>query len=370
MWSRILLRNFWLRLPCAIENYSDFGSTLNYKVSTRLSVTDFFALRASTSSGFRAPSMQQRFYAKSNTLFVSQGGQLVAVESGTFTNESQVASILGIPKLKQETSQSYSVGATLQLARSLELTVDAYQIDIDDRIVLTNNFTANNNAALKARLDAANANTANVFTNAIDTRSRGLESVLNYSTRFGDNQSLKFILAATFIKNEVKKGADGNPIIKASPVLDATGQKGNYFNREDQSRIEVASPQNKVSFMSTYKVGKFSAMLRAVHFGKVVYLDPSINPTRPENFPVNAFTGARETLDQTFDPKLVTDLSLTYEILDGIGLTLGANNIFDVYQDRHIHANNMSLGRFVYSRRVQQMGFNGRYVFARVVAKF
>ncbi len=363
-------KKFLVSAALRFENYSDFGSTLNYKVSTRYKVTDGFALRASTSSGFRAPSMQQRFYAKSNTLFVSQGGQLVPVESGTFTNESQVASILGIPKLKQETSVSYSVGATVQLARALELTVDAYQIDIDDRIVLTNNFTANNNADLKAKLDAANANTANVFTNAIDTRSRGLEGVLNYSTRFGKDQSLKIVLAATFIKNEVKKDANGNPIIKASPVLEATGQKGNYFNREDQSRIEVANPQNKISGMATYKVGKFSAMVRAVNFGKVTYLDPSINPAKPEAFPVNAFTGQRETLDQVFNPKLVADLSLSYQIVQGVGLTLGANNVFDTYQDRHLHSSNFSSGRFIYSRRVQQMCFSGRYVFARVFVKF
>lgn len=362
----------WLLVSAALrfEDYSDFGSTLNYKVSTRVKVTDNFALRASTSTGFRAPSMQQRFYAKSNTLFVSQNGQLVPVESGTFTNESQVAEILGIPKLKQETSTSYSVGSTVQLAGNLELTVDAYQIDIDNRIVLTNNFTANNNADLKARLDAANANTANVFTNAINTRSRGLEGVLNYSTRIADNQSLKLVVAATFIKNTVKKDANGNPIIMASPVLEATGQKGNYFNREDQSRIEVANPQNKLSAMATYKVGKFSAMVRAVNFGKVTYLDPSINPTKPEAFPINAFTGQRETLDQTFDPKTVVDASLSYQLLQGIGLTIGANNVFDTYQDQHTHSSNFSSGRFIYSRRVQQMGFSGRYVFARVVAKF
>lgn len=365
-----ITRKFLVSAALRFENYSDFGSTLNYKVSTRYKVTDGFALRGSTSSGFRAPSMQQRFYAKSNTLFVSQNGQLIPVESGTFTNESKVAEILGIPKLKQETSISYSVGATVQLARALELTVDAYQIDIDNRIVLTNNFTAGGNADLKARLDAANANTANVFTNAINTRSRGLEGVLNYSTRIGDNQSLKLVVAATFIQNRVKKDDNGNPIIMASPVLEATGQKGNYFNREDQSRIEVANPQNKVSGMATYKVGKFSAMVRAVNFGKVTYLDPSINPAKPDAFPVNTFTGNRETLDQTFNPKTVVDASLSYQLVKAIGLTIGANNIFDNYQDQHTHASNFSNGRFIYSRRVQQMGFSGRYVFARVVAKF
>ncbi|MBD0377414.1 MAG: TonB-dependent receptor [Flavisolibacter sp.] len=74
----------------------------------------------------------------------------------------------------------------------------------------------------------------------------------------------------------------------------------------------------------------------------------------------------RETLDQEFSPKTVTDLSLSYQIIPSLGFTIGANNIFDVYQDRHTHSGNMSLGRFVYSRRVQQMGFNGAYYFARL----
>jgi iron complex outermembrane receptor protein len=107
-------------------------------------------------------------------------------------------------------------------------------------------------------------------------------------------------------------------------------------------------------------------MLRFVRFGKVQYLDPSINPANPAAFPVNAFTGQAETLDQEFDAKIVTDLSLSYQITTNVGFTIGANNLFDVYQDMHTHSGNMSLGRFVYSRRVQQMGFNGAYYFARL----
>jgi iron complex outermembrane receptor protein len=108
-------------------------------------------------------------------------------------------------------------------------------------------------------------------------------------------------------------------------------------------------------------------MLRFVHFGEVVYLDPTINPEAAANFPTNAFNNnTRQTLDQTFSPKLVTDLTVSYKFTDKIALYVGANNLFDVYQDVHEHANNMSLGRFVFSRRVQQMGFNGRYAFGRL----
>lgn len=348
------------------ENYSDFGSTLNYKLASRFKFSEQFNLRASISSGFRAPSMQQKFYAKTNTLFVSNGTSLVPVEAGTFTNDSKAAEILGIPKLKEETSHNYSVGLTARPFKGFEITVDAYQIDIDNRIVLTNNFNGGNNAALQSQLTAAGANTANFFTNAIDTRAKGLEAVLSYNTIFTGNHSFKTTLAMTFIDNEVKKGADGKPIIHASDVLVNSGQLGSYFNREDQSRIEVANPKNKISLTFNYKFKKFGAMLRMVNFGKVEYLDPTINPANPTAFPVNAFTGQKETLDQQFSAKTVTDLSLSYQIIKQVGFTIGANNLFDVYQDMHNHSGNVSLGRFVYSRRVQQMGFNGAYYFARL----
>jgi iron complex outermembrane receptor protein len=325
-----------------------------------------FNIRASLSTGFRAPSMQQKFYEKTSTLFVSTVNGLVATESGTFTNDSKAAQILGIPKLKEETSHNYSVGLTAKPFKGFELTVDAYQIDIDDRIVLTNNFTGGNNQALKDQLAAAGATTANFFTNAIDTRAKGLETVLSYNKAFSGKQSFRAIFAATFIDNTVKKGANDSAIIHASPILYNSGQIGNYFNREDQSRIEVANPKSKLSFTLNYKYDKVGVMLRFVRFGKVIYNDPSVNPANPAGFPVNLFTGQKETLDQTFDSKTVTDLSLSYQIIPMLGFTIGANNLFDVYPDMHTHSNNMSTGRFVYSRRVQQMGFNGRYLFARL----
>lgn len=360
-------KKFMVAGALRFENYSDFGSTLNYKLATRYKISDNFTIRASTSTGFRAPSQQQKFYAKTNTLFISTPAGLVPAESGTFTNESTPAQILGIPKLKQETSLSYTLGFTAKLLqRKLEISIDAYQIDINDRIVLTNNFSDGGDTVLRNQLRAANATTANFFTNAIDTRASGLEAVLSYNVKVGKQGQLKFTWAGTFIDNEVKKDATGKPIIKASPVLTRTGQLGNYFNREDQSRVEVANPQNKTSLMVNYRSGKFSAMTRAVRFGKVTYLDPSINPATPGAWPINTLTGVRETLDQTFNPHTIVDLTLSYDIMKGVTLTAGGNNIFDVYQDRHNHSNNFSLGRFVYSRRVQQFGFNGAYYFMRV----
>jgi iron complex outermembrane recepter protein len=357
---------FMVGAAARFENYSDFGSTLNGKLAARYKIFDKVSVRASASTGFRAPSQQQKYFSKTNTVFITQGGNLVPVEAGTFTNYSKPAELLGINPLKEETSVNLSGGITARLFEGLELTVDYYQINIKDRIILTNNFTGGSDALLDSLLKANNASTANFFANAVDTRSNGLEAVLSYSKRFNTNNELRVSVAATRINNEVVKDSEGKPKINASETLIRTGQVGRYFNREDQSRIEVASPRAKANIMVNYRWKKLSVMVRNTYFGEVTYLDPTIDPAKPDMFPNNAFTGQKETLDQTFSPKNIVDVTLSYRLVEGMNLAIGANNLFDTYQDTHVHSGNMSSGRFVFSRRVQQMGFNGRYLFARV----
>jgi iron complex outermembrane recepter protein len=323
-------KNFLVTGALRFENYSDFGTTLNYKLASRLNIVEGLTIRAATSTGFRAPSMQQRFYAKTNTLFVSTPSGLQPVESGTFPNGSRPALILGIPELKEETSRNYSAGITAAPVRGLEITIDGYIIHIKDRIVLTNNFTGGSNTALQQELNNAGASQANVFTNAVDTKSKGVEAVVNYSFNVAREHKFRFTLAATFIKNEVVKNADGTPAIKASQILINSGQLGNYFNREDQSRIEVANPRSKASFMINYRYKKFGTLLRFASFGEVTYLDPTLNVSNPGSWPVNLFSGQRETLDQTFSSKMITDLSVSYAVHKSSTLTIGANNLFDV----------------------------------------
>jgi iron complex outermembrane recepter protein len=372
-----LTENFMVGAAVRAENYSDFGSTVNYKGVARWKILDKVALRGAVSTGFRAPSQQQKYYSRTSTLFVNVAGTLTPVESGTFTNDSKFAEIFGIPELKQETSQNYSAGITLNPASGLEITLDAYHIAIDDRIVLTNNFGANGNADLAAQLAAQGATTANFFTNAINTKSKGLEAVVNYTFKFSGGQELRAVLAGSIIDNEVEKAADGRPLINSTEILENTGQVGNYFNREDQSRIEVANPRSKGSLTLNYKTGKLGILLRNSYWGKVTYLAPEDLNTRatwpkvngvPSSATfANAFNGGKlEPLDQVFSPKLVTDVTINYQLLKQLNLAIGANNLFDIYQDQHKHSTNMGAGRFVYSRRVQQMGFNGRYVFARL----
>ncbi|MFL9484397.1 TonB-dependent receptor [Chitinophagaceae bacterium LWZ2-11] len=350
-----------------VEHFSDFGTTLNYKVATRYKLTDWLTVRGATSTGFRAPSLQQEHYSKVTTQFVNvtAGGvtTLTPVQAGVFTNDSKIAGLLGIPTLKQETSRSYSVGATAKIAKGFDLTVDAYQIDINNRIILSNTFNGGTDPTLTAALNAAGAATASVFANAINTRSRGIEGVLSYTKSWG-KQSINISLAHSSIQNRVRRGDDGKIIIHGSDVLINSGQLNKYFTRADQARIESYSPQQKDIFTTQYKYGKYGVLLRFSYFGKVTYLADS---TGGANISPNAFNdNLPQSLDQTFGSKVITDLSFSYSINKHATVNIGANNLFDVYPDKQAHYGNTSTGRFTYSRAVSQFGFNGRYLFGRI----
>ncbi|MDE1193436.1 MAG: TonB-dependent receptor [Arachidicoccus sp.] len=366
-----ITKNFLVTAAVRYEHYSDFGGTFNYKFSARYKLTDWLALRASTSSGFRAPSLAQEHYSKVNTLFVqdpnSTSGGLVPVQAGTFPNNSKIAKALGIPKLKQETSHSYSVGATANITRGLDLTVDAYQIDIKNRIILSNSFS-NSNAAIKPLLTAAGAGSASVFANAIDTRSRGIEGVLSYTKNFRENNSLNISLAHSTNVNKVKRDDNGNLIIHASSILSNAGLTSSYFNRADESRIETYTPKNKDILTIQYRYKKFGVLARVSYFGSVQYWADS---TGGKNFGANAFDGGKvDTEDQIFGGKFLSDLSLSYFINKNIAINVGANNLFNVYPDKIFNSGNANSGTFVYSRSVSQFGFNGRYVFAKLNINF
>jgi iron complex outermembrane receptor protein len=263
-----------------------------------------------------------------------------------------------------ETSHSYSLGAAFKISKGFDLTIDAYQIDIKNRIVLSNTFSGGNNPDLTAALNAAGANTASVFANAIDTRSRGIEGVLSYNFNFGKNQSLNFSLAHSSIQNRLIRNADGTILVHGSSVLINSGQLAKYVTRADVSRTETQSPQTKDIFTTQYKIGKFGTLLRLAYFGKVTSLaDTSSSPSVAANpFDNNAI----ESLDQTFSAKMITDLSFSYAFNKTVTVNVGANNLFDVYPDKQTHYNNTSSGRFTYSRSVSQFGYNGRYVFGKV----
>lgn len=324
------------------ENYSDFGSTTNFKVSSRYKITDDISLRGAFSTGFRAPSLAQIYFNSTSTLFVDG----IPNEVGTFSNNSRIARILGIPQLKEETSQSISLGFTSRIpSANLSITVDAFQVDIDDRVVLTGTFDPSDGRTDAqreelARLFAqANAEQANFFANSIDTRSQGIDVVLTHDLRFTGG-ALKTSLAGIFSKTE--KIGD----VQTSSELE--GLEDVYFDESSRIFLEEAVPRTKVNLTFNLSAGRFNAFLRNVYFGEV---------TEATNTVAN---------QQVFSGKVITDLSVGYFLVPQINLTIGANNLLDVYPDENIPANQGS-GQFLYSRRSQQFGFMGRFAFARLV---
>jgi iron complex outermembrane recepter protein len=324
------------------ENYSDFGATTNWKLSTRLKVSNNFSIRAAASTGFRAPSLHQQNFNSTSTLFVDG----IPYEVGTFSNDSRVAQLLGIPQLKQETSQNFSLGFTGSINSKLKLTVDYYNIAIKDRIVLTGQFSGGTateqDREISRLLAAANANSATFFVNAIDSRTQGVDIVTSYNTSLGKG-SLRADLAGTIAKTVL----EGD--IKTSGAL--VGKESTFFDQTSRIFLEKAVPRTKFNLSLNYKIDKFSVFLRNVYFGSV---EEATNT---------------EANMQTFAAKVVTDLSFGYNIAKGTNFTIGANNLLDIYPDMAIAAN-QSEGRFLYSRRSQQFGFNGRYMFARLNFSF
>jgi len=139
------------------------------------------------------------------------------------------------------------------------------------------------------------------------------------------------------------------------------------FNREEVGRVERAQPKFKIISRLLYEMDKFKVQLNNTYFGEVEFLH--ISDGDSANWVLNEFTNRVETRDQTFTPKLITDLSLSYKLNSNIEFTLGGNNIFNVYPDKHKHSANLGNGSFIYSRRVQQFGLNGANLFTRLLFK-
>jgi iron complex outermembrane recepter protein len=364
------------------ENYSDFGSNFSYKTTARWKIYKDYALRGGLSTGFRAPSLHQRYFNNESTQFVlAQPTQVLTVN-----NENDVVRQFGVGSLSPEISTSLSIGLTGELFNQLTFTIDAYQIDIEDRIVFSSQYTRERdglgnqiptgtvNQILNTVDPGGEINSVQFFTNAISTRTRGLDIVLSDKFDLGANRGkLTVTAAANFNETRVEE-VRGTDVIESDPAL-----RARLFDRLERSRYESAVPQSKINLSANYSFSKWTLLLRSVRFGEVGYLN-AVDPTIPtNNLPLE--------IDQTFSAKWISDVSVSYKITKSLDVTLGANNLFDIYPDKAYidprnnennlaspdsgvsytsSRDNTSNGRFLYSRNVSQFGFNGRFVFAKL----
>ncbi|MFM9837562.1 MAG: TonB-dependent receptor [Cyclobacteriaceae bacterium] len=355
------------------ENYSDFGYNFSYKLTGRWKIYEDIALRGGLSTGFRAPSLHQRYFNNESTQFVAG----LPTQVLTVNNDNDVVRQFGVGSLKPELSTSLSIGLAGKLFDRLTFTVDAYQIDIKDRIIFSSQYTRSI-AAVNPILDTIDPSkqisSVQFFTNAISTQTRGVDIVLSDKFDIGSKgNKLTATAAANFNETKVQT-INGSDVIESDPAL-----KAKLFDRLERSRYEMAVPKSKINLSLNYTSSKWNILVRSVQFGEVGFLN-AVDPTIPtNNLPLE--------IDQTFSAKWITDVSVSYKIIKAINFTVGANNLFDVYPDlayidtRNNQNNlgsaasgtgyttardNTSNGRFLYSRNVSQFGFNGRFVFAKL----
>ena len=331
-----------LAVAARYEDYSDFGDTLNGKIATRYSLTEDLALRASVSTGFRAPSLQQQYFTSVATVFVD--GE--PTETGTFAPSSDVAKALGSPGLDAEEATNYGVGFTWSTDFNFSLSVDYYQILIDDRIVLSNNLSGD---AIADLLQGTGANQGRFFLNAIDSKTRGVDVVASYNVATDGYGDIAFNLGYNYGKNEVTN------IIDPPAELQGAGfDQDNLFSGTELRRFEVSTPRNKYNLSATWTNDDIRTTLRTTRYGETQ--DPSDIPERNE----------------VLKPKWITDLDVAYSLSETVSLSLGANNIFDVYPDatRENVDDVTTFSRLFAYSSFSPYGFNGRYVYGKIEMKF
>ncbi len=322
------------------ENYSDFGSTFDGKVTVRVQASETFVLRGAASTGFRAPSLAQSNFSAVSTNFINIPGQgTVPVEVGTFAVASPVARALGATDLKPEDTLHFTGGIAFTPSDKLGITADYYNVKIDDRIVFSGNFTG---GAITALLTPLGATGARFFTNAINTRTSGVDVTANYRTTMSNGSTFRLFAGYNF--NETKiEGEVATPSRLA-------GLGNVLFDRVERGRIECGQPKHQARFIGDYTKGKFSASANVGLYG---------------SFCVKQLlaTGAD---DQIFSKKWVSDLEFAYR-LPKVTLGVGVQNLMDNYPEQ-VHARLNPQG--VRYPGTNTFGINGRFVYARASLRF
>ncbi len=342
------------------DDYEGFGDSTNFKLAANWSITDDFALRSAVSTGFRAPSMQQLYFNNISTQFIDNpadpAGDQIAVQIGTFRNDSVLAQSIGIPELKEEESTNFSIGAVWGVTDDINVTIDYYTIDIDDRIVISNKLGYGLSNTLDNALTAAGAGAGQFFLNGADTETKGFDIITTWNTEVAGGD-LNLTFAANFTDTEVAK--------VFTPANSALGDidPSDIFSEQDISIIEEWQPKDRISVSALYTYDDLSVNLAFNRYGEYTVTD-----------------GGR----QTFGAEVLTDLRVKYQINENMSVNIGGNNIFDVYPDENEIGNSRtgtivdgsgsqivsSPGVFTYSRRSAPFGFNGAYYYAGLEYSF
>lgn len=305
------------------ERYSDFGSTLIGKLLARYDFTPRFALRGNINTGFRAPALHQLYFSKVDTLSVeSDDGGTVLAEVGTFRNNSELVQALGVPTLKEETSLNISGGFVARFNPSTSLTVDAFRVNVDDRIAFSASIAANELAPVlpeaAAFMEANHVQGAQFFANVAQTVTNGVEFAFNHIRSRRDGSVLDFGFSGTYIDTAL--APDGIQVPSGLATLQET-----LFGPGDRAILEDWQPNTRLQATGEFRKGplRYGAGLR--YFGKYTMWDVLGLISRDRH--------------QEFSGEWLTDIHLGIRIDDQMELTIGAQNLFNVYPDENMFNN-------------------------------
>lgn len=339
-----LTDRFLLGVAGRFEDYSDFGSSVNGKISARYELTPAFAVRGTVGTGFRAPSLTQAFFRGSTTSF-GTGGQLEQVLN--LPTEDPIARLLGAQELEAEESVSYNLGFVLRTQAGFRMWVDYYRIDIDDRITLSERIGGQAvTDFINSSLGIPNVLGVRFFTNAVDTETDGFDIVAEYGFDL-PNGALTFSAAYNRSDTEIVR-VDPNP-----PVLDSLGVGTVLFGVEERNTLETASPEYKVVLTGHWTSDRWSVLGRATRWGEA---------KRVFNF------GGGFEPEQVYGAEWGVDADIEFRVTESFALALGGNNIFDEYPDRSSADINF-FGNLPYDV-IQPITFNGAYYYVRATLDF
>jgi iron complex outermembrane receptor protein len=351
-----ITRSINLQGALRYEHYSDFGSKLNWKLAGRVEPIHGFAFRASASTGFHAPSLQQQFYAAQATNNVNG----ILLDTVTLPVNNPIALALGSRPLKPETSKNYSAGVVVSAVPRLNVTLDAYVIKIKDRIVVTENLgafgTAAQQLAVHNLLVAAgfpNVSAARFFINGVDTRTKGLDLVGTYRVPRFVGGRVNLTAGFNYNKTKITRNAAALGPLATIPGLI-------LFGRQESLRLVKGQPRTKVNLSGDFERQWFGMTLRTTRYGKVLA------------------AGSEPFLDVPLASKWITDLELRAKPFgDRVTFALGGNNLFDVYPTNiprgrgvdpvtGLPRNFPSTNYVAPFSNFSPFGFNGRYLYGRI----
>src|SRR4030095_6113913 len=241
-------------------------------------------------------------------------------------------------------------GFTSNISHNISLTVDAYWIQIKNRIVLSGAFRKTNPDVAAILIDFLNIDLVQFYTNAINTRIHGIDVVLNGNWRINKTK-LGLTLAANFNRNSIF-----GEIKTTDKISDTSRYTNTLFGIEERTTLEKSQPGKKIILLTTITKGKFEFSVRNTLFGKTA-------STTLVNFPT-------DTLHEFFSSKILTDIGITYTPKSWLAITAGANNIFDVYPDRLKNYRSTEEGSVIYSNGASPFGYNGGYYFVGMALNF